>query len=282
MEAGRRWRRLVRARAAETRRLTAEVVPTSPGFWDQSARRMADRMPLATADDPFLRRLRRACGTATTVVDVGAGSGRYALALAPHVRRVVAVDSSPAMLDVLADRSAAAGVGNVDLVVSRWEDAEVPVADVVFSAFVLPLVEDAAAFLRRLDAGPRRRAFLYLGAPGSEAVYEPFWRYFHGVPRRPGPTWLDALAVLREIGVEPDVEVLDMPFRPRFASLEEAVDDFRRMLALPDTAAARSELSALLDLWLVRRGPHLASPAGSLTTALLSWRPASTAARVGP
>src|SRR5690242_13242530 len=43
-------------------------------------------------------------GSASTVVDLGAGTGRLALAAAPHVGRVVAVDVSPAMLARLRDR----------------------------------------------------------------------------------------------------------------------------------------------------------------------------------
>ena len=41
---------------------------------------------------------------ATTLVDLGAGTGLLAAAAAPHCRRVVAVDPSPAMVDVLRRR----------------------------------------------------------------------------------------------------------------------------------------------------------------------------------
>ena len=55
-------------------------------------------------------------GGASTVVDLGAGTGRLALAAAPHVARVVAVDVSPAMLALLRERAARAGLANVDCV----------------------------------------------------------------------------------------------------------------------------------------------------------------------
>jgi ubiquinone/menaquinone biosynthesis C-methylase UbiE len=48
-----------------------------------------------------------------TVVDLGAGTGRFAFAAAPHCQRVIAVDVSPAMLRVLRDRAAATGAANV-------------------------------------------------------------------------------------------------------------------------------------------------------------------------
>jgi ubiquinone/menaquinone biosynthesis C-methylase UbiE len=55
-------------------------------------------------------------GSASTVVDLGAGTGRLALAAAPHVGRVVAVDVSPAMLALLREQAAKAGLGNVECV----------------------------------------------------------------------------------------------------------------------------------------------------------------------
>ena len=55
-------------------------------------------------------------GGASTVVDLGAGTGRLALAAAPHVGRVVAVDVSPAMLALLREQAAKAGLANVECV----------------------------------------------------------------------------------------------------------------------------------------------------------------------
>jgi SAM-dependent methyltransferase len=52
----------------------------------------------------------------TTLVDIGAGTGVLALAAAPHCRRVVAVDPSPAMVEVARARTAAAGATNVEVV----------------------------------------------------------------------------------------------------------------------------------------------------------------------
>jgi ubiquinone/menaquinone biosynthesis C-methylase UbiE len=52
----------------------------------------------------------------SAVVDLGAGAGRFALAAADRFGRVTAVDVSPAMLALLSDRAAAAGLANLDCV----------------------------------------------------------------------------------------------------------------------------------------------------------------------
>jgi 2-polyprenyl-3-methyl-5-hydroxy-6-metoxy-1,4-benzoquinol methylase len=61
--------------------------------------------------------LLRECGLRreTTLVDLGAGSGLLALTAAPHCRRVVAVDPSPAMLALAQERAEAAQLGNVEI-----------------------------------------------------------------------------------------------------------------------------------------------------------------------
>lgn len=74
-------------------------------------------------------------GAASTLVDLGAGTGTFALAAEPPCRRVVAVDVSPAMLAVLRDRAARAGLHNVECLQSgflSYEHQGEP-ADVVYS-----------------------------------------------------------------------------------------------------------------------------------------------------
>ena len=55
-------------------------------------------------------------GRDATVVDLGAGTGTFALAAAPHVGRVVAVDISPVMVDVLRSRVRNSGFDNLTVV----------------------------------------------------------------------------------------------------------------------------------------------------------------------
>jgi ubiquinone/menaquinone biosynthesis C-methylase UbiE len=52
----------------------------------------------------------------STIVDLGAGTGQFALAAARHFGHVIAVDVSPAMLKLLADRAASAVLTNLEWV----------------------------------------------------------------------------------------------------------------------------------------------------------------------
>lgn len=51
-----------------------------------------------------------------TLIDLGAGTGTFALAAAPYCRRVIAIDISPAMVAATRARAASAGARNVAVV----------------------------------------------------------------------------------------------------------------------------------------------------------------------
>lgn len=52
----------------------------------------------------------------STIVDLGAGTGQFALAAAQRFGHVIAIEVSPVMVKVLGDRAAAAGLTNLDCV----------------------------------------------------------------------------------------------------------------------------------------------------------------------
>jgi ubiquinone/menaquinone biosynthesis C-methylase UbiE len=97
--------------------VAAEELARSLGF-----RRIRDQILALSAPRPD-----------DVVVDVGAGTGLLSLALAPHVRAVWAVDSSPAMSDYLRVKAASGALGNVN--------------DVTGTAVSLPLVDGAATLV---------------------------------------------------------------------------------------------------------------------------------------
>ena len=269
-----RWRKLVKARLAEMERLQPGRGALGAAFWDGRAKRYSSRMGVSTATaDPFFRHLRKATGRRSTVLDVGSGPGRFTLALAPRVASVTAVDPSGGMLDICRKQARALGLANVTCVQGRWEEVDVAPADVAFSSYVVTLVPDAARFLVKLDAAATERALLYLGAYTADAVMDPLWRHFHGTSRKPGPTYLDAADLLRELGMKPEIEVVEVPTRGRFKTLAAAVKSYRDELCLPDTPEVRKELRGLLAHWLVPRGEALGAPLKTVPAAVLSWSP---------
>ena len=80
----------------------------------------------------------------SVVVDLGAGTGSFALAVAPLCCRVVAVDVSPAMLDYMRAQATQQGIGNLEVVQAgflSYEHQGDP-ADVVYSRNALHHLPD--------------------------------------------------------------------------------------------------------------------------------------------
>ncbi len=269
-----RWRHLVSDRRDEVDRLSPGRGSLSGSFWDRRADRYAASVTTAAIEArPFLRRLRRETPANGSAIDAGAGTGSFALALAASVRHVTAVDPSDGMLAVLRRHADERGVTNVTTIKGTWEEAVVEPADVAFSSFVLTLVPDAPAFVRKLEAMARHRVLLYLGAFAGDAALDPLWRHFHGAPRAPGASYMDALAVLRELDIAAEVRVVETVDRRRFATVDDAVQHYREWLLLPETPEVAEELAGLLTTWLLGRRGAFRSPVRSSPAAIIAWRP---------
>jgi len=91
--------------------------------WDK----MADTYDLALGSDPrrvnmALERLEAlgALGADKTALDIGSGTGAYALALGERFKTVYALDSSPGMRQVMVGKANEKGLGNVIALDADW------------------------------------------------------------------------------------------------------------------------------------------------------------------
>lgn len=239
------------------------AAPASPhGFPVDVFARAADEAP--SRDTPSRQRALEALGDGGSVLDVGCGAGAAGLALVPRARRLVGVDESDSMLEAFAERASAAGAEHVE-VPGRWPDvvSEVEACDVVVCHHVFYNVGDLDGFAAALDAHARKRVVVELTAAHPLAWMNPLWVRLHGLERPQEPTVEDAIAVLRELGVEPSVEPWETPFRLAEADPEQRVAFVRKRLCLgpdrdEDIAAAleRAPMPSsreLVTLWWDRR-----------------------------
>jgi len=111
---------------------------------EQHARRYDDKEDAHAAEEVSVLQEAGVLGPTSTVVDMGAGTGQFALAAAAVCERVVAVDVSPVMLARLEQKIARDGVGNIEatragFLTYRHEGAP---ADVVYSRYALHHLPD--------------------------------------------------------------------------------------------------------------------------------------------
>ncbi|GEA19078.1 hypothetical protein E306M_22150 [Moorella sp. E306M] len=98
------------------------------------------------------------------ILDIGCGTGNYALPLARRARRVVALDPAEEMLAILKERAGEEGITNIEPVQMTWEEVDLDKQgwrgsfDLVL-AFMSPGIKDAST-LRKMIAASRGACFL--------------------------------------------------------------------------------------------------------------------------
>jgi len=217
------WRAQVAAEHAQYDQLCDPRLRPGPDWWAAQAERFHARTRHRPQPDAFLTEVLPFVAPGSTVIDVGAGTGRYALPLARTGAQVIAVDSSPGMLRYLRQDAESERLP-ITIVEGRWEAIEGPVADVAICAHVLYPIAEAAAFLRKLDA-QARRCFLLLNYESPAAWMRPLWRVAYDVDRLPLPGAIEALALLHQLGIDARLTPIPSTTAMWFESLDEALDE---------------------------------------------------------
>ena len=268
-----RWRQIVERRRVQMDSAYARAGIVHADYWGRRAQSYRAATHAATAQDPLIERVRRVAGATSTLLDVGAGTGRHTLALAPHVGHVTAVEPSDAMLGLLRGDVAEQRMSNVTSVQSEWMNADVGPADVVICSHVLYPIADVVPFVDKLEASANERIFVYLRADPIATDFG-FWADFHGEPLQDQPTHRDLFNVLLQVGILADVEIVPTPFHWSFESLDNAVDQLAGALCLSDgDEASRKRLRDLMrERWEEADG-RVMPPERASRSAIFSWAP---------
>ncbi len=205
---------------------------------------------LDVESDPIARALRAVVQPSDTVLDVGAGAGRYTFAVAPLVTLVTAVEPSRGMRDSLAQQATARGITNVTIVPGRWEEVAVEAHDVAFVSSVLYFVPDAVPFLEKLDQCARRVCAIFHRVEERAAVLGPGWRE-PASRRPPEPGFLDLYNLLYAMGIHANARILRTASDRRYGSIEAAMEEARQLLGMSpadprDDSAIRQSLAGSL------------------------------------
>ncbi|MFN8525202.1 MAG: class I SAM-dependent methyltransferase [Chloroflexota bacterium] len=224
------------------------------------------------AGDPLLGRLGRLIGASSTVLDVGAGAGRYALPLAQRCAGVLAIDPSLDGVQAIRRAAASQGLANVRVLQSTWESANVPVADVVLCAHTLYGIAEIEPFIQKLTQTARGHVAAVLYTESPLAIIDPFWMAVHGERRAALPAATDLLPVLWELGLAPKLVTLPALPVEVVPSREAAVALLRQLLCLDGGSALDARLTGSLDSLLIETALGVtARDAPRRIPAMLSW-----------
>ena len=269
-----RWRALVAGRdtqrGADYRDGDAARDP-----WRQRADRFAAYSDHLPDGDALFARLRALVRPDDTILDVGAGTGRYAMPLAQLARHIVAVEPSPTMRRHLDERRAAARIANLTVVPAAWPEAEVAPADIVICSHVVYGVREIAPFLQALDRHTRRACLIALRVDQHPGQRELTTALFGEAPVRQ-PAFLDLYPVLADLGIVADVQITPTPGSFRFADHAAAIAHYRDRLKITPDTPTEAHLRDLLTAHLVRDAAgNWRWPGPPPRNAIVSWAKAS-------
>lgn len=162
-ETGVNWSQLWAERLSRSRHQTGlrRRGISSEQFWDGFSR-WQELHRYTRYPGRVLERILESVDHQTTVLDIGAGNGAFAIPVAKASRQVTAVEPSSGQIARLMENAALAGVRNINVLQSRWEDvsgAEAGQHDLVVAAYCFQM-NDITSALEKMIKAARRSLFL--------------------------------------------------------------------------------------------------------------------------
>ncbi len=182
-------------------------------FWRQNALGY-DR---SVADDPdsyrkTLNTIQSYVHKTDTLLDVGAGSGRFTLPLAQSVQAVTALDLSSDMLALLNQKAQVQNISNITSIEGNWENTTVEPHDVVLAAWSMYRQQDMLASLQKLVDATRRVLIIidgdYAPRPDSDPPHERLKADIWGAGEPGLCNYLYFAGMLRQCRVRADIHVI--------------------------------------------------------------------------
>ena len=224
-------------------------------------------------DDLVLDRIRRDVGGHMTVIDVGGGAGRFALPLALHCKHVTVVEPSESMIEALREEAAAVGVENLSIVQGLWGEADVDRADLVLCAHVVYGLTEIEPFVRKLESSARGMVVILAFADSPLSQLSPLWEHVHGEKRIDMPALPELMEVLWEMGIYPDLEMLEETVPVGAENRDKALEMLRHFLFVkPDTDQDRRLQNVMEELLVETPAGLVVRGARPRRQGLVFWR----------
>jgi SAM-dependent methyltransferase len=266
------WHQRVTAHLEQVQRLQQAVGSSSEDNWE--ALGSSFKADPRRRNDPEIIRVLQDVQSTSTVLDVGGGAGRFALPLALHCQHVTVVEPSPSMGNSMLHLAAEAGITNVSLVATTWEEAEVEPVDIVLSAHVIYTIADIRPFVTKLAQHARHKVIMPTHMRPPMSRFDAFWPWVHGEAKAPLPGAAEFLHVLWDMDIYPQVDTFPpLPGRA-FPTWDRALETLRqRLLVAADTPQDARLQEAMRALLVQTSDGFVIKDTKPGRLALLSWRP---------
>lgn len=239
-------------------------------FWEGMAQNFKDD-PFRKGD-PVIDMLEQEFAECRTLVDIGGGAGRLALPLSLSREAVTVVDSSKSMLLELQDSCEEAKIENVSSVFGLWEDAVIDIHEGALCSHVTYGIENIGKFLENVNQYASKRVVIIAFMKSPQAHLESLWREVHEEERVHLPGVPELMDVLWQLGIAPELNIIEHLGPHIYGSEKDAISDLRRRLYVNQGTRKDEILRRVLksDLKPTEQGMELANSDGRISC-LISW-----------
>jgi len=267
------WRQLAESQSHICRQGNAPDKAGDP--WKERARSFSEGMRKRWAKADTHRDFITSMLTAnpeSTVIDIGAGTGGWAIPMARHARTVTALEPSSGMIAVMKENILAEAIANIDIVQGSWPDTRVVPHDFSLCSHAMYGVADLPAFVNAMSRATRKTCMMLLRAPAHDGTMAVAATRVLGQPHD-SPNFQVAYAAMLQMGLYPHVlmggaDQWDPWTNPSF---EDAMVETRRRFRLEPTSEHEAFLENLLRSRVRPRGEEWVWPS-EVRSALIYWQ----------
>ena len=221
-------------------------------------------------DDPLMQFVLGRLQPGDTVLDIGAGIGRWSIPMAMVCKRITALDALPGMLDIIRENADADGVDNIETALGDWATVDLEPHDYTLSSHAAYVSPDIVAYARKMERLSRKACYVVMRVPQHDGVIGELSRRIHGC-WHDSPNFIVAYNALLQAGIVGHVVMEESARFWHNASLEEVLARAKRHLRLNDDTYNDMIMSVLRDRLVLRDGEYY-WPDG-MRSALVWWRP---------
>lgn len=207
----------------------------------------------------------------STLLDIGAGTGKWSVLAAPYAGKVTAFEPSSAMQGVLKEKIKKQQIPNIEIVTGTWPDDDIPAHDYVLASHSMYGVSDFKGFVTKMVQTAAKACIMVLRVPFGDAIMAQAAQRVLGQPWD-SPNFQVAYNALLSMNIYPHVIMEADGAWPGWNndSLEAALFEMKNRLGVRDTFEHDTWMKALLEEHLIIEEDKVTWPPGN-RSALVYW-----------
>ncbi|MBN1907952.1 MAG: methyltransferase domain-containing protein [Deltaproteobacteria bacterium] len=267
--------------------LWKELVERQGPFWNQKKRSKDNQDKWKDRSKMFYERVKErwsrpdphrdiiismisSCKNAT-VLDIGAGTGAWAVLLSKYALKVTAIEPSADMRELLMENLDKECIRNVEVLDRLWPVVGIEPHDFTLASHSIYGCDDIRGFITAMNEATRNRCLMLLRAPDQDGLMAMAADRIWGLPYD-SPNFQVAYNAMLQMGMFPNVLMEKKGMWPVWTdnSLDDALDRIMVRFELKKGSDHDQYLTYLLKKHLTEKDGKLYWPS-SMRTGLLYW-----------